>query len=98
VEPHDRTTARVLGVIPSGEPVSASNSLGGHLSERRRIFSFPVVREARWLALDTTEPSWLDDVRPRIERRFRREVARLRGDPDWRLVLERDGVLVFRRR
>ena len=81
---------------PDG-PVSATNSLGGHLSERRRIFSFPVVREARWLALDTTEPSWRDDVRPQAGARFRRALARVRADPAWRLVLERDGILLFRR-
>jgi uncharacterized membrane protein len=98
VQAHDRTAGRALGVIPGDAPVSASNSLGGHLSERRRVFSFPIVHEARWLALDTTEPSWLDDVRPRAEPRFRRAVARLRTDPSWRLVLERDGVLIFRRR
>jgi hypothetical protein len=97
VESHDRATARALRAIPEDVPVSATNSLGGHLSERRRIFSFPVVREARWLAIDTTAPSWLDDVRPRIEPRFRREVARLRRDPRWHTVLARDGVLILRK-
>ncbi len=50
-----------LQAIPAGVPVSATNTLGAHLSERRRIFSFPVVREARWIALDLTRPSYLDN-------------------------------------
>jgi uncharacterized membrane protein len=98
VEPHDRVAEDTLEFIPESAAVSASNSLGGHLSERRRVFSFPIVREAEWIAVDETEPSWLDDVRPRIEPQFRRRVERLLRDPAWQLVVDGDGVLVFRRR
>ena len=62
VTAHDRAAARVLRVIPPGVPVSATNTLGAHLSERQRIFSFPVIREARWVALDLTRPSYLDNA------------------------------------
>ncbi len=61
VTAHDRAAARVLRAIPPEAPVSATNTLGAHLSERRRIFSFPVIREARWVALDLTRPSYLDN-------------------------------------
>ena len=37
---------RALALVPDGAPVSATNALGAHLSERRRIFSFPVLAEA----------------------------------------------------
>ena len=63
VTAHDRAAARVLRAVPAGVAVSATNTLGAHLSERRRIFSFPVLREARWVAVDLTRPSYLDDAR-----------------------------------
>ena len=39
----DRAEAqrRALELVPDGAPVSATNALGAHLSERHRIFSFP---------------------------------------------------------
>ena len=43
---HDAAARRALAIVPDGVPVSATNSLGAHLSDRRRIFSFPVLREA----------------------------------------------------
>ena len=32
--------------------VSATNALCAHLSDRRRIFSFPLLREATWVVVD----------------------------------------------
>jgi uncharacterized membrane protein len=94
VTEHDRAAARVLGAVPPGVAVSATNTLGAHLSERRRIFSFPVLREARWVAVDLKRPSHLDDARGR---EFAAAYARFRRDDRWRLVRAEDGVLVFRR-
>jgi len=94
VGPHARAAARVLEAVPPGVPVSATNSLGAHLSERRRIFSFPVLREARWVAVDTRQPSYLDDA---LGRKFAGAYARLRRDPGWRVVRSEDGVVVLRR-
>ena len=91
---HARAAARVLGAIPPGVPVSATNTLGAHLSERRRIFSFPIVREARWVAVDLKQPSYLDDA---LGAKFDAAYARFRRDKQWRLVRAEDGVLVFRR-
>ena len=53
VSEHDAAAARVIALVPAGAAVSATNTLGAHLSARRRIFSFPVLREARWVAVDT---------------------------------------------
>jgi hypothetical protein len=74
--------------------VSASNSLAAHLSERRRILSFPRLLGARWVAVDETSPGYLDRIAPVP---YARAIARLRLDARWRLVHERGGVLVFRR-
>ena len=82
---HDRAAARVLRAVPAGVAVSATNTLGAHLSERRRIFSFPVLREARWVAVDLTRPSYLDDA---TGKRF---AAAVRPVPARRAVARRPG-------
>jgi hypothetical protein len=94
VTAHDRAAARVLRAIPPEAPVSATNTLGAHLSERRRIFSFPVIREARWVALDLTRPSYLDNG---PEQGFAAAYARFRRSGRWQLVRSDDGIVVFRK-
>ncbi|MFN2467732.1 MAG: DUF2079 domain-containing protein [Gaiellaceae bacterium] len=94
VSPHDRIARRALRVIPDGAVVSASNSLGAHLSARRRILSFPVLRDATWVAVDETRPSFADRNEPLPANR---RLAALRRNPAWKLVFQADGVLVFRR-
>ena len=91
---HDRVAARLLRAIPAGAPVSATNSLGAHLSERRRIFSFPVLREAQWVAVDLSRPSYLDDA---LGRKFAAAYARFRRDGRWRVVRAEDGIVVLMR-
>jgi uncharacterized membrane protein len=92
---HDRAAAEALEVVPAREPVSATNTLGAHLSERSRVFSFPVVHEARWIAVDEERPSLGDRLDP-PEAGAR--IAALRRNPAWRIVFDRDGILVLRRR
>jgi uncharacterized membrane protein len=94
VTTHARAATRMLETIPADVPVSATNTLGAHLSGRRRIFSFPVLREARWVAVDTKQPSYLDDA---LGRRFPAAYAKLRRDPRWRVVAAEDGVVVLTR-
>ena len=92
VSKHDRAAARVIRAVPAGAPVSATNNLGAHLSERRRIFSFPVLREARWVAVDLTRPSYLDDA---TGKKFAAAYERFRQDGRWRVVRAENGVIVL---
>jgi len=92
VSAHDRAAARVIRAVPPDAAVSATNNLGAHLSERQRIFSFPVLREARWVAVDLTRPSYLDDA---TGKKFTAAYARFRQDERWRVVREEDGVVVL---
>jgi hypothetical protein len=94
VSPHDMIALDAVRLVPGGVVVSASNVLGAHLSARRRVLSFPYVQDATWIAADETVPSWADRLAPIPAAT---ELARLRRDPAWKLVFERDGVLVFRR-
>jgi uncharacterized membrane protein len=91
----DRVAADALDVIPDDEAVSATNTLGAHLSERRRILSFPVVRDALWIAIDEDRPSLGDRLSPPDAPT---RIAAIRRDPSWRVVFDRDGVIVLRRR
>jgi uncharacterized membrane protein len=92
---HDRLARRALELIPDGAPVSASNTLGAHLSEREYVFAFPVRRDAEWVAVDGERPSYLD--RANAPELFARAFAELRDDRRWRVVFARDGVFVLRR-
>ncbi len=94
VTAHDRITARAVALVPGGAVVSATNSLGAHLSARRRILSFPRLDDATWVAVDETNGSYLDSTGPLP---MESDIVDLRRDPAWRLVFEQDGVLVFER-
>ncbi|HEY7732286.1 MAG TPA: DUF2079 domain-containing protein [Gaiellaceae bacterium] len=92
---HARAAARALRHVPPGAPVSATNTLGAHLSERRRVFGFPVVKEARWIVVDTRRPSFRDQAD--APARSAAALDRLRSDPRWRLVFEEGGIVVLHR-
>jgi uncharacterized membrane protein len=94
VTDHDRIAAKALRLIPKSAVVSATNTLGAHLSARRRVLSFPYVQDATWIAADETQPGYADRYAP-VPTAL--ALAALRRDPDWRLVFEQDGVLVFNR-
>jgi Predicted membrane protein (DUF2079) len=92
---HDRVAAHALAVVPEGEAVSATNTLGAHLSDRRRVLSFPLVRDADWIAIDERRPSLGDRLSP-PEAPAR--IAAVRRNPAWEIVFDRDGIVVLRRR
>jgi uncharacterized membrane protein len=94
VTDHDRIATRALALIPETAVVSATNTLGGHLSERRRVLSFPFLEDAAWVAADETQPGYADRHAP-VPTAI--QLAALRRNPDWRLVFQEDGILVFRR-
>jgi uncharacterized membrane protein len=94
VSEHDRIASRALRLIPGDAAVTATNSLGAHLSARKRIFSFPLVEEANWVALDDEHPSLgdqnaRDDAVPQIEQLVR--------SPAWQVVFSQDGIYILRR-
>jgi len=94
VSTHDRVVERALDRIPGDAAVSATNSLGSHLSGRHRFLSFPHVEDAEWIAADETQPGYADRWDPLATAKG---LARLRRNPQWRLVFSEDGVLVFKR-
>ena len=94
VSEHDRIAERVLRQVPDDAVVSATNSLGAHLSARRRILSFPRLLDATWIAVDETRLSAYDRL---VALPSAQRLVTLRRDPRWELVASEDGILLFRR-
>jgi len=96
--PERRAALReAVAFVPASAPVSATNRLGAHLSERRIIQLFPELSGAEWAVIDLRNP-WLpgfaETADPRI---FGRAVERLDRDPDWELQFARAGVRIYER-
>ena len=90
-----RPRHRVVHYYHLDAVVSSTNVLGAHLSARRRVLSLPKLGDATWVVADETRSSYADRVAPLPSAAA---LVRLRQSPDWRLVFEEDGVLVFHKR
>ena len=65
VTEHDRVAgAGARADSAARSVVSATNSLGAHLSARSRVLSFPYVQDAKWIAVDETQPGYADRLAP----------------------------------
>jgi len=84
--------AHAVGLIPAGVPVSASNQLGGHLSERRRIYTFPYAVHSHWIIVDTNDPAFHDTAA--LERKLRKYET----DKAWRTIFSSHDVIVLHKR
>jgi hypothetical protein len=88
-DPTHAAKTRALGLIPSGVPVSASNQLGGLLSERRYIYLFPTKKQAAWVIVDSRDPTYSQP------RSYQRRIAEIHASPDWRVVYQSHGIEVL---
>jgi uncharacterized membrane protein len=92
---------RALDLIPDAAPVSASNLLGGYLSERRYISTFPYVARARWIIVDANDDSYGTKAQARasgIYLNFKRTLRRYESDKAWKIVYSSRGVVVLHKR
>jgi hypothetical protein len=90
--PAEAAEQHAVSLVPDEAPVSATNQLGGHLSERRYIFMFPAVRQARWMVVDLNDPTYHHQaVLARRARRFE-------SDTTWRTVYSSHGIVVLKKR
>jgi len=85
---HRAVIAAALAKIPADASVSADNTLGAHLSARERIYTFPLLGDAEYVVLDS---------QGRFGPWRTRKLEKLRQDARYRLVYEKEGVLVFKR-
>jgi uncharacterized membrane protein len=91
---HTRALEDAVALVPAGVPVSAGNHLGAHLSARARVHTFPVIADAEYVLVDRRQP---DIGFVPLAGEHERRVRALMGRTDFRLIYDRDGVLVFRR-
>ena len=84
--------AHAVSLVPRDAPVSASNQIGGHLSERRYIATFPYVRQARWIVVDANDPSYVGVPW------FKRALRAYERNRSWSVVFSSHGVVVLHRR
>ena len=90
-----RVAYRFMGLIPEGESLSVQSDLAPHLSNRREIYVFPVIEDAKYVLLDQqgeTFPAQLLGVP------YSEQVRRLRDNPRYEVILEESGYVLFRRR
>jgi hypothetical protein len=90
-----------VAIVPDGVAVSASNTAGAHLSDRRYVYSVPNLGRATWVVIDLGDPWVVRKDSPLLSRgagRVRRFAAELEMNPAWENVFGRDGVLVLRKR
>ncbi|MGI8885964.1 MAG: DUF2079 domain-containing protein [Gaiellaceae bacterium] len=98
---HVRAMHDAAALIPPDVPVSATNRFGSRLSDRRYIYSVPVVQRAEWIVLDTWEPrltragSTITHWEPV---RFKAFWDTIDQSSAWAKVFDRDGVVVYRKR
>lgn len=85
---HRAVIAEALARVPADASVSADNALGAHLSARELINIFPVLGDVDYVVLDSEG---------RYGPRRAKALERLRADGRFRIVFERNGVLVFER-
>ncbi|MER3399115.1 MAG: hypothetical protein C4316_11430, partial [Chloroflexota bacterium] len=90
VTPHDRLAPEVLKVIPEDAPVSAGNSLNPHLAARRRLYLFPEVRDAEYVAVDVTASPYPVDAGTQYW-----QLQALLNGGEWGVAAARDGYLVL---
>jgi len=89
--PERAAKAHALSLIPSGVPVAASNQLATYVSARRYVYTFPVLRNAKWLILDREDVTYADKAG------YRRVLRKLETSPRWKVVYTSHGVDVLRR-
>ena len=89
-----------IDLVPESAPVTASNTAGAHLSDRRYVYSVPNLGRAEWAVIDLADPwvvrpdSPILTSHPEVVRAF---AARLERDPSWVVAFRRDGVVLLQR-
>jgi uncharacterized membrane protein len=84
-----RAERHAVSLIPDRVPVSASNIISSHLSNRRRIMLFPNTRHAQWIVVDTA------DAEGPVS--FPAELGKVRRSGEFTPVYESNGIVVMRR-
>jgi uncharacterized membrane protein len=86
-------TRQAINLITEGARVSATNRLGGYLSERRYIYTFPRVRQSQWIIVDVADPTPYGDI-PSL----RRHLRKYESNREWQIAFSSGGIVVLHKR
>ena len=81
-----------MAQIPRGVAVSAQGPLVPHLVLRDTVYLFPIVENARYIVLSPVESPY-----PFNPDQFAFEVANLRANLNWKVMIDRPEVVIFER-
>ena len=103
--PADATRRAAIALVEPGAPTSAQFHLVPHLAHRTRIYEFPnPFRAANWgFGSDSHDPTAATSIRfvlvepALLTEEDQRTLQGIRAEPGWRVLLDRDGVLVLER-
>jgi hypothetical protein len=89
-----------IALVPPDASVSSTQRIGGPLSARRVIYSFPLIRDAEWVVVDRRDV-WIPDLpttrRGRMPKVMAAAFDRLEHDGRFQRVFNRDRVEVYQR-
>lgn len=92
VNTRNHLAEELMAQIPPEAGVSASSSLNPHVSQRRRLYLFPEIKDADYIFLDVTANPYPIDA---AETEWRIRELLLGGQ--WGVVAAQDGYLLLRR-
>jgi uncharacterized membrane protein len=87
-----KKTYQYLKLIPPGARVSASQSIVPHLAQRKKIYCFPKVNDAEYLAVFIEK-----DAFPLTQPEFYNELSKYISNPQWKVVVKEFPFLLLKR-
>jgi uncharacterized membrane protein len=94
VPSHAKALSGAVDMIPRGVTVSAENDAGSQLSDRRVIFVFPYMDEAKYIVVDERKAFWFDKPNAALHSQA---LGQLVLNQAYQSVYALDGVYVFKR-
>lgn len=97
---HYKTTHKIddiysaLKLIPDGEPLSCASELSPHLYNRRGLYYFPRIANAKYIALFKTGGS----TYPLTEVEFNAKIAEIIQSPKWELIYDKNNLIILRKK
>ena len=89
-----KETQRLLATVPDIVPLSTSARLSPHLANRRKLYGFPIVKDAEYIVLDKT----LGYTYPITEELFLETLANYKEDKDWLVLQESKDMIILKRK
>lgn len=92
---HREALDEAVALVPEdpGVEVSATNALGPHLSHRRHLYLFPLIKDADYVVVDQARPAYdTNNSSPVLNLQ---SLQRLRAGPRYKEIYAESGVLVF---